>query len=133
MAERVRVAVDIVVFTVRDGALNVLLVKRGVPPFEGKCALPGGFVREGESLEAAALRELYEETGVRDVFLEQLYTCGEPPPDPRGRVISVAYYALIASDKLQRAAGADAAEAHWLPAHPHPAPGRQHPLISYSA
>jgi len=129
MAESVRVAVDIVVFTVRDGALNVLLVKRGVPPFEGKCALPGGFVREGESLEEAALRELYEETGVRDVFLEQLYTFGEPSRDPRGRVISVAYYALIASDKLQLAAGADAAEAHWLAANHLPALAFDHRSI----
>lgn len=75
-------------------------VKRGVPPFEGHHAIPGGFLHEGESLEEAGLRELYEETGVRKVFLEQLYSFGAPKRDPRGRVITVAYYALIASDKL---------------------------------
>jgi len=114
--EGLRVTVDIVIFSLRGGSLQVLLVKRGVPPFEGQYAIPGGFLREGESLEQAALRELYEETGVRDVFLEQLYTFGDPGRDPRGRVITVAYYALIGSDKLSLQAGADAAEARWFPA-----------------
>jgi 8-oxo-dGTP diphosphatase len=109
-----RVTVDIVIFTIREASLQVLLVKRGVPPFEGHFALPGGFIRVQESIEAAALRELYEETGVRDLFLEQLYTFGDPHRDPRGRVITVAYYALIASDKSSVVAGADAAEAHWF-------------------
>lgn len=108
--------VDIVIFTVREGSLQVLLVKRGVPPFEGQYAIPGGFLREGEWLEEAALRELYEEAGVRNLFLEQLYTFGDPKRDPRGRVITVAYYALFASDKLSLVAGADAAEAQWFPA-----------------
>lgn len=111
-----RVTVDIVVFTIRDRALQVLLVRRGVPPFEGQYAIPGGFIHEDESLEDAAQRELYEEAGVRNVFLEQLYTIGDPKRDPRGRVITVAYYALIASDKLSLVAGADAAEAKWFPA-----------------
>jgi 8-oxo-dGTP diphosphatase len=114
--ESLRVTVDIVIFTVRGGSLQVLLVKRGVPPFEGQYAIPGGFIREDESLEEAALRELHEETGVRNVFLEQLYTFGDPKRDPRGRVITIAYYALIASDKLSLVAGADAAEAQWFPA-----------------
>ncbi len=109
-----RVTVDIVIFTVRDGALEVLLVKRGVPPFEGQYAIPGGFIREDESFEEAAVRELYEETGVRNLFLEQLYSFGDPRRDPRGRVITVAYYALIASDRLSLVAGADAAEAGWF-------------------
>jgi 8-oxo-dGTP diphosphatase len=110
-----RVTVDIVIFTIRDRALQVLLVKRGVPPYEGQHAIPGGFIREGESLEEAAEREFYEEAGVRKVFLEQLYTFGDPKRDPRGRVITVAYYALIGSDKLSLVAGADAAEACWFP------------------
>jgi len=110
------VTVDIVIFTLRNGSLQVLLVKRGVPPFEGQYAIPGGFIRGDESLEEAALRELHEETGVRNVFLEQLYTFGDPKRDPRSRVITVAYYALIASDKLSLVAGADAAEAQWFPA-----------------
>jgi len=110
------VTVDIVIFTLREGSLQVLLVKRGVPPFEGQYSIPGGFIRGDESLEEAALRELYEETGVRNMFLEQLYTFGDPKRDPRGRVITVAYYALIGSDKLSLVAGADAAEAQWFPA-----------------
>lgn len=113
--EGLRVTVDIVIFTLRRASLQVLLVKRGVPPFEGQYAIPGGFLREGESLEEAALRELYEETGVRNVFLEQLYTFGDPARDPRGRVITVAYYALMGSGKLSLQAGADAAEARWFP------------------
>src|ERR1700682_1136934 len=112
--ESLRVTVDIVIFTLREGSLQVLLVKRGVPPFEGQYAIPGGFIRGDESLEEAALRELHEETGVRNEFLEQLYTFGDPKRDPRGRVITVAYYALIASDKLSLVAGADAAEAQWV-------------------
>lgn len=109
-----RLTVDLVILALRDAALQVLLIRRGVPPFEGRWALPGGFVREEEALEAAARRELEEETGVRDVYLEQLYTFGEPGRDPRGRVITVAYYALIAGDATP-APGADAEAARWWP------------------
>ena len=112
--ETVRVAVDIVIFSIRNRELNVLLVKRGVPPFEGEYAIPGGFLRADESLEEAAKRELHEETSVRDVYLEQLYSFGDPVRDPRGRVVTVAYYALVSSDHLELSAGADAAEAEWV-------------------
>jgi 8-oxo-dGTP diphosphatase len=88
-------------------------VKRGIPPFEKQFAIPGGFVLENESLDEAALRELKEETGVADVYLEQLYSFGDPVRDPRGRVISVAYFALIAADRAPLIAGSDAAEARW--------------------
>jgi 8-oxo-dGTP diphosphatase len=94
--------------------LHVLLIRRGIAPYEGQYAIPGGFIHENESLQDAALRELYEESGVRDVFLEQLYTFGDPGRDPRGRVITVAYYALIASGQRPLAAGTDAAEARWF-------------------
>ena len=110
-----RVAVDIVIFTIRDKGLHVLLVKRGIPPFAGQFAIPGGFVLDNESLDQAALRELKEETGVSDVYLEQLYSFGDPKRDPRGRIISVAYFALIAADHSQLAPGSDAAEAQWRP------------------
>lgn len=109
-----RVTVDIVIFTVRDQALQVLLVKRAIPPFQGQHAIPGGFIHDNESLEHAALRELYEEAGVGDVYLEQLYSFGEPKRDPRGRVITVAYYALISSDAVALVPGSDAAEAGWF-------------------
>ena len=114
------VTVDLVVFTVRDAALQALLVERGVPPFEGRWALPGGFIREHESLDEAALRELREETGVRNLYLEQLYTFGDPGRDPRGRVVTVTYYALIASDKAPLAPGSDASAARWWPVGKHP-------------
>lgn len=110
-----KVTVDVVMFTIRDQQLQVLLVRRGIPPFAGQWAIPGGFVLPGEDLAAAAARELDEETGVRDVYLEQLYTFGDPGRDPRGRVVTVAYFALIRSDQAI-AAGSDAAEARWWPA-----------------
>lgn len=115
-----QVTVDIVIFSLRDDELQVLLIQRGVPPFEGRWALPGGFVREGESIEAAARRELEEETGMRDVYLEQLYTFGEPDRDPRGRVVTVAYYALLTTEAAPLVAGTDAGAARWMPARKHP-------------
>jgi 8-oxo-dGTP diphosphatase len=110
----IQVAVDIVVFTVQEQRLQVLLIQRGIPPFEGKFALPGGFVLDGETLEAAALRELREETGTEQVYLEQLYSFGDPGRDPRGRVVTVAYYALVPADKSPLLAGTDAASARWF-------------------
>jgi len=110
----IRVAVDLVIFTVREGALQVLLIERGLPPYLGQWALPGGFVLDRETLEAAARRELEEETGLRDVYLEQLYTFGDPDRDPRGRTIAVAYYAL--TPPAEPKASTDAAKAAWHPA-----------------
>ena len=110
----IRLTVDLVIFTIRDGALHVLLIQRGIEPFKGRWALPGGFILKGESLEEAARRELEEEAGVHEVYLEQLYTFGEPGRDPRGRVITVAYYALIASD-VEVSGGSDASAAQWFP------------------
>jgi 8-oxo-dGTP diphosphatase len=120
VATDVRVAVDLVIFTIRDGALHALLIRRAAPPFESRWALPGGFILRGESLEDAALRELGEETGVRNLYLEQLYSFGDPDRDPRGRVISVAYYALVAADRAPLAAGSDASAAQWWPVAAHP-------------
>ena len=112
--ERPSVAVDVVAFTAREGKLQVLLVERGVWPHEGDWALPGGFVHIGESLDAAAKRELAEETGVVGAsYLEQLYTFGEVDRDPRTRVIAVSYYALLPEPVIAPRAGTDAREARW--------------------
>lgn len=109
-----KVTVDVVIFTIQQGVLKVLLVKRKIAPFIGQFAIPGGFVLEDEDLEQAAVRELREETGVSDVYLEQLYSFGKPDRDPRGRVVTVAYFALISADRKLKA-GSDAAEAAWFP------------------
>ncbi len=107
------VTTDVVIFTLADDALKVLLVRRAHPPFQDQWALPGGFVEIGEDLEVCALRELEEETGVTGVFLEQLYTFGSPRRDPRERVITVAYFALVPMDRLHLRAASDAREVAW--------------------
>lgn len=112
---RPALTVDVVIFTLRNDRLQVLLIQRAAQPFAGMWALPGGFIEIHESLEQAAARELEEETGLTDVFLEQLYTYGNPDRDPRGRVITVAFYALIPSDAHIRShGGSDAAQANWF-------------------
>ncbi|MEL6349249.1 MAG: NUDIX domain-containing protein [Myxococcota bacterium] len=127
---RPAVTVDLVIFTVQDADVKVLLIRRGTPPFEGQWALPGGFVRVddsntgGESVEDAAYRELLEETSLprESVYLEQLYTFGRPDRDPRMRVISVAWCALVRPDLAPRAAlHSDAALAQWWPLRDKPA------------
>lgn len=105
------VTVDVTVFTVHGGDVQVLLIKRAEWPHTGKWAIPGGFVEIDESLKRAALRELREETGVKAGFLEQLGAFGHPDRDPRERVITVVYIALQPSDHLQFEAGSDAKEA----------------------
>ncbi|MEU3764928.1 NUDIX domain-containing protein [Amycolatopsis keratiniphila] len=110
------VTVDLVIFTIRANRLQVLLVERGKEPFLGRPALPGGYVRDGETLNDTALRELSEETGLdgRRLHLEQLKTYGDPGRDPRGRVITVAYLALVPNLSAP-VAGTDARAAHWTP------------------
>ena len=108
------VTCDIVIFTIEDNNLKVLLIKRGIEPFKGRWALPGGFIRINESLEQAAKRELKEETGVKDVYLEQLYTFGDVKRDPRGRVITIAYMALVNSHKIKLKASTDVKKAQWF-------------------
>jgi len=120
----VAVTVDVVVLTVRDGALHVLLVRRGEHPYRGRWALPGGFLRPDESLDRAAARELADETGLTAaaaagpggsrVHLEQLATYGDPGRDPRMRVVTTAYLAF-APDLPEARAGSDAAVAAWVP------------------
>lgn len=123
-ADRPAVTVDVVILTVRAGRLEVLLVRRDHAPFAGMWGFPGGLVRPDESLEEAALRELRQETGASgaDVYLEQLYTFGEPVRDPRTRVITVVYYVLERPGQIHtRAPGSgDGAEARLFPAYDTP-------------
>ncbi len=127
------VTVDVVIFTLREDDLQVLLIKRAHPPCEGMWAIPGGFVDVGESLEKAALRELEEETGVREVYLEQLYTFGDPGRDSRGHVITVAYFALVPVSAIDPRAGSDAAETGWWSVYDLPSLAFDHAdILSYA-
>ena len=112
---RAALTVDCVVFGFDEAELKILLIQRGLEPFKGKWALPGGFVRVDETLDNAARRELQEEAGLKNVFLEQLYTFGAIDRDPRERVVSVAYYALVKLAAHQTKAATDAADAQWFP------------------
>lgn len=112
---RAALTVDCVVFGYDEGELKVLLIERGLEPFKGRWALPGGFVRVAETLEEAARRELEEEAGLKNVFLEQLYSFGTVDRDPRERVVSVAYYALVKLSEHEAKAATDAANASWFP------------------
>src|ERR1700758_1755650 len=127
--ERPSVTVDVVMMTLRQGDLHVLLIKRRSWPYEGMWAIPGGFVNPDESLETAAKRELREETAVEDVYLEQLYTFGDPGRDPRTRVITVVYFALLDSDRLQVRAADDAVDVSWFSVYNLPALAFDHSKI----
>ncbi|MBC8077341.1 MAG: NUDIX hydrolase, partial [Chloroflexales bacterium] len=113
--ERPSVTVDVVIFTLIGGSLHVLLVQRRNWPHEGRWAIPGGFVEMHEALDEAAKRELEEETGLRDVYLEQLYTFGAPQRDPRSRVISVAYIALVRADAQALRVSDESTAVRWFP------------------
>ena len=127
------VTTDVVLFTLQEGSLKVLLVRRGNAPYQGTWALPGGFVRPDEDLETSARRELEEETGVAGFYLEQLYTFGAVERDPRERVVTVAYYALIPSERLVLKASSDADAAAWFPADRLPALAFDHATILEAA
>src|SRR5947209_10452897 len=130
---RPSVTVDVVIMSLRERDLQVLLVKRRSWPYEGMWAIPGGFVNIDESLEAAAKRELQEETGVQDVYLEQLYTFGDPGRDPRTRVITVVYFALLDSARLQVRAADDAADVGWFSVYQLPSLAFDHEQILHYA
>lgn len=126
---RAALTVDCVVFGLDEADLQVLLIQRDLPPFEGDWALPGGFVRLEESLDEAARRELQEETGIENVFLEQLYTVGTVDRDPRERVVTVAYYALVNLSDHRVQAATDARNAAWFAVDDVPALAFDHPEI----
>ncbi|MFY9457391.1 MAG: NUDIX domain-containing protein [Candidatus Spechtbacterales bacterium] len=113
--QNIKVAVDIVIFTVRDNALKVILIQMKKKPFTGMWAFPGGLIDPRESLDEAARRELAEKTGVYNVYLEQLYTFGEPARDPYSRVISAAYFALIDSKNAKLATTEKYSDIGWFP------------------
>ncbi len=125
--------VDIVLFTIHRGILKVLLVRRENPPFQGKWALPGGPVERDESVDEAALRQLQKETQVGNVYLEQLYTFGDLKRDPRGRVITVAYYALVNEDRFRVSPRLNGQGAHLFPVKRVPSPAFDHrKIIDYA-
>ncbi len=126
-----KVTVDVVIFTLLNDELEVLLVQRPIPPFEGSWTLPGGFVQPQESLEDAARRVLAEKGRITNVWLEQLFTFGEPNRDPRARIITVTYFALIRPDSLQQRYGDDTVA--WHHAYNPPALGFDHlDIITYA-
>ena len=109
------IAADVVIFAVHNGSLQVLLIKMKKNPFNGMWACPGGLVKPSESVENAAKRHLAQKTGVKDVYLEQLYTFGKPDRDPFGRVVSVAYMALLSSSAVLLKTTPEYAEVRWFP------------------
>ena len=111
---RPALTVDCVVFGLDERGLQVLLIRRALEPFAGSWALPGGFITVGESPDDAARRELLEETGLSDIYLEQLCTFGAPDRDPREHVVTVAYYALVRLADHRAKAASDASEAEWF-------------------
>jgi 8-oxo-dGTP diphosphatase len=134
-SSNIKVAVDAIVFGYsKNDGVSVLLIKRKYPPFKDSWAIPGGFVLENESLEEAVKRELLEETGITVHYLEQLYTFGEPKRDPRQRIISIAYFALVKSSLFQQLkASTDAEDAQWFSINKLPALAFDHRQIVQSA
>ena len=131
--QRMAVAADSVILTYDEKVIKLLLIKRGNAPFKGEWALPGGFVAGNESAEAAAERELSEETGLKNLVLEQLFTISDPKRDPRGRVLSVVFMGFFKSGKLGLQAADDATEAEWFSIHKLPKLAFDHAKIVKSA
>ena len=128
--QQVKVAVDNCIFTVLEERLHLLLIQMTKAPFGGMWALPGGLIQDGEALDDAAARILYEETGVTEVYLEQLYTFGRPDRDPAGRVISVAYFALIHAAGITLRTQPKYADVRWWPCASQPALAYDHDEVA---
>lgn len=112
--QSIKLSVDAVVFGYEEGNISVLLIRRKYDPFKGDWGIPGGFVDNAESLEDAVERELFEETGVKINYLEQLYSFGKLGRDPRGRIVSIAYFGLVRSNTFKIFASTDAEEVAWF-------------------
>lgn len=123
------ISVDSVVFGYDEGELKVALIERKKSPFKGMWAIPGGFMEGNETVEEAAFRELREETGIKDIYLEQFHVFNKPGRDPRGPTVTVAFFALINSDQCHLIASEDAAKAKWWPAYKLPALAFDHDEI----
>lgn len=123
------IATDVVIFTVRNGKIQILLIKMKKSPYERHWALPGGLVGINESIDAAAIKHLVKKTGVKNVYLEQLYTFGKPDRDPFGRVVSVGYIALIASEELKLRTTKEYDDVAWFPVNDLPALAYDHEEI----
>lgn len=121
------ITTDCVIFGFDGTKLKVLLVERGIEPFKGRWAFPGGFLKMEESAEVGALRELKEETGLKDAYIKQFHTFSEPNRDPRERVVTIAYYALVRMQEVK--GGDDAAKAEWFALDKVPALAFDHDLI----
>lgn len=121
------VTTDCVIFGFDGTKLNVLLIERGIEPFKGQWAFPGGFLKMDETTEEGAMRELFEETGLKEVYIRQFHTFSEVNRDPRERVITIAYYALVQISEVQ--GGDDAAKAQWFPLDQVPSLAFDHDLI----
>lgn len=131
--QSILVTVDSVVFTIIQNKLHVLLAKRDVMPFKDTWALPGWFVKEDESIDDAAYRDLAEETNAKDLYLEQLYTFGNPKRDPRGRVVTVAYIAIVARENIAIKAWVHTKEVWFYPVDKLPKLGFDHKEIIHYA
>ena len=112
--QSIKLTVDAVVFGYEEGKISVLLIRRKYDPYKGQWAIPGGFVKNNESLEDSVERELYEETGIKINYLEQLYSFGKLDRDPRGRVVSIAYFGLVRPNTFKIIASTDAEEVAWF-------------------
>jgi 8-oxo-dGTP diphosphatase len=130
---RPALTVDCVIFGFDGKSLRILLIERGLEPYKGSWALPGGFVRMDETVEEAAIRELQEETNVKGVYLSQLSVFSEVERDPRGRVITVAFYALVKPSDHDVIGGDDAASAQWFSLDDYPIPVFDHEQIIKAA